>query len=319
VSVESEDEDTPLDLVTSLSGLENLNSYRAAFRFDWSGTKDGQPVTGFMQMSSAFVREPPAQELHFAGQGLGQAAGQSAGEVAFIQVGDTAWFHESESDSWMQVPAGSLNFSEGLFFKPEDILKDFDVSKARRSPLPQNVNGVETYQYTFDEADFDLAALPQGEEVKNAEGEVYVAVDGNYVVRLVLNADLAFAESGEMFDEGNVKMTFDISDVNQPIAIEPPAEAEAQTGGREDVALLSDAQIQFSSAELISYQTASSVKDAAQFYENEMPKNGWSAKEGNMVLDESAVLGYNKGSETASVIIGTDQGKTSVLISITKE
>jgi hypothetical protein len=164
-----------------------------------------------------------------------------------------------------------------------------------------------------------LAALPQGEEVKNAEGEVYVAVDGDYVVRLVLNADLAFAESGEMFDEGNVKMTFDISDVNQPIAIEPPAEAEAQTGGREDLALLSDAQIQFSSAELISYLTASSVKDAAQFYENEMPKNGWSAKEGNMVLDESAVLGYNKGSETASVIIGTDQGKTSVMISITKE
>lgn len=311
------EEETSIDLDTSISSLENLNSYRVAFRFDWNGTKGGQPVTGYMEMHSAFVREPPAQELHFEGQGFEAGEDQGLGKVSFIQVGDTAWFYESESDSWMQVPAGSLDFSEGLFFKPEDLLKDFDISKGRRSLLPQEVNGVQCYKYTFDEKDFDLSA--EGEEVIRAQGEVYVAVDGGYVVRLVIDADFRYADPEEIFEEGNIRMTFDISDVNQPITIEPPAEAEAQPAGRDDVPMLPDAQVEFSSAEFISYRTASNVEGAAQFYESEMPNNGWTAEEGNMIMAESAFLNYNKGSETASVIIGTDENGTNVLISITQE
>lgn len=312
-------EEAPLDLVDSMSGLEGLNSYRAAFRFDWSGTKQGQPVTGYMQMSSAFVREPPAQELHFEGEGLEAGEDQGLGKVSFIQIGDTAWFYESQSDTWMQVPAGGLDFAEGLFFQPEDLLSDFDISKGRRSSVPQEVNGVQTYKYTFTEEDFDLSGLAEGEEVPRAEGEVYVAVEGGYVVKLIIDADLRFANPDEMFEEGNVKVTFDISDVNQPITIEPPAEAEAQTAGRDDIPMLPDAKVEIAAADIINYRTASSVKDAAQFYEDEMPKNGWTADEGNMVFDENALLSYNKGDETASIIIGSDEEGTSIFISITKE
>jgi hypothetical protein len=318
-SVEGDVEEAELDLQTSVSGLEDLNSYRVAFRFDWNGTKDGQPVTGFMEMSSAYVREPPAQELYFEGEGFEAGEDQGLGKIAFVQVGDTAWFYEGESDTWMQVPAGSLDFSEGLFFQPEDLLQDFDVSKGRRSLLPQEVNGVQCHKYTFNEKDFDLSDLAEGDEVDRAEGEVYVAVDGGYVVRLVVDADFRYTDPEEVFDEGNIKMTFDISDINQPITIEPPAEAEVQAGGREDIPMLPDASVEFASAEFISYRTASSVADATQFYEDEMPKNGWTAAEDNMTFDDGAFLNYNKGDETASVIIGTDEEGTNVLISITKE
>jgi hypothetical protein len=318
-SAGGEGQEEAIDLTASISELEELNSYRAEFRFDWTGTREGQPVDGYMQMNSAFVREPPAQELHFEGKGFEAGLDQGLGKVSFIQVGDTAWFYESESDTWMQVPAGDMDFAEGLFFQPEDLLADFDVSKADRSPIPQEVNGVQAYKYTFDETDFDLNDLSQGEQVEQAEGEVYVAADGDYIVRLIIDADLRFAAAEEMFEEGNIKMTFDISDVNQPITIEPPAEAAAQTRGREDVPLLPDADVQLSTSELISYLTASSVEDAAAFYEAEMPENGWTADEGNMVLDESAVLNYNKDNETASIIVGTDENGTSVLISIGAE
>jgi hypothetical protein len=308
-----------LDLVGSISGLANLNSYRAVFRFDWTGTKDDQPVQGYMQMNSAFVRQPPAQELHFEGQGLDSSADQGLGKVSFIQVGDKAWFYESNSDSWMQVPAGSMNFAEGLFFKPEDLLSDYDIAKAQRSSSPQQVNGVQAYKYTFDENDFDLPSLAAGEVVQRADGEVYVAVDGGYVVKLTIDADLSYTDSSEMFQQGNVKMTFDISDINQPITIEPPAEAEAQTAGRDDIPMLDDANVDFSSGEFISYQTGSSVKDAAQFYEGGMPENGWTADESNMTLDDSAILNYNKDGETANVIVSSDDNGTCVLITISKE
>jgi hypothetical protein len=318
-STEGGQEEANLDLNSSISGLESLNSYRASFRFDWNGIKGDQPVTGYMAMRSAFVREPPAQELYFEGQGFEGDADQGLGQVSFIQVGDTAWFYESESDSWMQVPAGSLDFAEGLFFQPEDLLEDFDVSKGRRNLLPEQVNGVQTHKYTFDENDFDLSDPSTGEQVTRAKGEVYVAVDGGYVVRLVVDADFNYENPDELFEEGNVKMTFDISDVNQPIIIEPPAEAEAQAGGRDDIPMLPDAEVDFASAELISYRTASSAEDTAGFYQEEMTKNGWTAEDDTMTFEGGAFLNYTKGNETASIIISSEENETSVLINVTQE
>ena len=315
-SAEGDTVEAELDLDGSVSGLQNLNSYRAAFRFEWNGARGGEPVTGFMEMRSAFVREPSAQELYFEGQGFESSEDQGLGKVAFIQVGDTAWFYESESDSWMQVPAGSLDFAQGLFFQPQDLLQDFDVIKGRRNPVPKQVNGVPCHVYTFNEQDFDLV---QGGSVERADGEVCVAVDGGYVVQLLVDADFRYSDPEEVFEEGNIIMTFDISDVNQPITIEPPAEAEAQAGGRDDVPMPSDAEVDFASAEFISYRTASSVADAASFYQDEMPNNGWTADEGNMVFDQNALLHYNKGSESADVIIGSEENGTTVLITISQE
>jgi hypothetical protein len=299
-----------------VSGLQDLESYRAAFRFDWNGTRSGEPVTGFMEMRSAFVREPAAQELYFEGQGFEAGENQGLGKVAFVQVGNTAWFYEGESDSWMQVPAGSIDFAEGLFFQPQDLLQDFDVIKGRRNPVPKQVNGVPCHVYTFDEKDFDLA---QGGTVVRADGEVCVAVDGGYVVQLSVDADFRYSDPEEVFEEGNIIMTFDISEVNQPITIEPPAEAEAQAGGRDDVPMLPDAEVNFASGEFISYRTSSSVADAAGFYQDDMSKFGWTADEGNVILDENALLHYTKGGESADVIIGSEKNGTTVLITISQQ
>jgi hypothetical protein len=50
-----------------------------------------------------------------------------------------------------------------------------------------------------------------------------------------------------------------------------------------------------------------------------MPKQDWIAAEGNKVLDSNAVLNYNKGSETANIVIGSDESGTKVWISISRE
>lgn len=313
---EGDTEEAELDLNNSMSSLGNLNSYRTAFRFDWNGARDGEPVTGYMQMRSAFVREPPAQELHFEGRSTEGGVDQGLGEVSFIQVGDTAWFYEGESDQWMQVPAGSLDFSEGLFFRPEDLLNNFDIQKARRSPLPTQRNGVPCYVHTFDERDFDLTDAQEGDAVVRAAGDVCVAVEGDYVVQMVVDADFRYTNPEEVFDEGNIRMTLDISDVNQPITISLPADAEARAGGREDIPMLPDADIEFATAEFITYKTASSAEEAAGFYQDAMPANGWTAEESNMIMADTAILTYNKGTESASIVIGADENGTNVMVSI---
>jgi hypothetical protein len=310
-------EEAQLDLKNSVSSVQNLSSYRVGFRFDWKGTKAGQPVEGYIDMRSAFVREPAAREMQFEAMGMDQASAQSPSKISFIQVGNTAWMYESQSDSWMQLPAGESSFAEG-FFKPEDLMAGFGVNKGQRSLLPEEVNGVSCYKYTFTEKDFTAST---GEAVTNASGEAYIAVDGGYVVKMTINGDVSYTKSDQMFDEGTISLTFDLSDINQPITIEPPAEAKAQTGGREDLPKMPDAQVELSTSELISYRTASSVKDTADFYETEMPNNGWTAGENNkdLIMDESAILSYTKAGETANVIVNKDDKGTGVMISISKE
>jgi len=264
------------------------------------------------------VREPAAREMQFEAKGMDQASSQTPSKISFIQVGDTAWMYESQSNTWMQLPAGESNFAEG-FFKPEDLMSGFGVNKGQRSLLPQEVNGVSCYKYTFTDKDF--ASTTTGETVKNATGEAYIAVDGGYVVKMTINGDVSYTKTDQMFDEGTIKLAFDLSDINKPITIEPPAEAKAQTGGREDLPKMPDAKVELSTSELISYRTASSVKDTADFYETEMVKNGWTAGQNNkdLIMDESAILSYTKDSETANVIVNKDDKGTGVMISISKE
>ncbi len=311
-------EEAQLDLKSSVSSVQNLSSYRVGFRFDWKGTKAGQPVDGYIDMRSAFVREPAAREMQLEAKGMDQSSAQTPTKFSFIQVGDTSWMYESQSNTWMQLPAGESSFADG-FFKPEDLMSSFDVNKGQRSLLPEDVNGVSCYKYTFTEKDF---ASDVGESVKNATGEAYIAVDGGYVVKMTINGDVSYsADKNQMFDEGTIKLVFDLSDINKPITVEPPAEAKAQAGGRADIPKTPDAKIELSTGEMMSYRTASSVKDAANFYETEMPNNGWTAGENNkdLIMDESAILSYTKAGETANVIVGKDDKGTSVMISISKE
>ena len=161
-----------------------------------------------------------------------------------------------------------------------------------------------------------MTDAPEGDAVVRAEGEVCVAVDGDYVVEMVVDADFRYTDPEEVFDDGNIRMTLDISDVNQPITIDLPADAEAQAGGREDIPMLPDADVEFATAEFITYKTTSSVEDPAGFNQDAMPANGWTPEESTKIMAETAILTDNKGAEAASIIIGADEIGTNVMVSI---
>ena len=318
VEDEAQDEvQEPMDLDMSLASLDNLNSYRSDMTVRWEGTDNGEPSNGYMNVKYASVREPAAVQMDITGDDFGGSGGDDMGVVSFIQVEDTAWFYDSETDSWMQVPGGDLGFEEGFFFTPEDFLSEFEPSSGTRSPIPQNVNGVSCYKYTFSEKDFADMDPSEG-EIRFAAGEAYVAVDGNYVVKLSMEIEMSNAyEDTDTFDEGTMWMDFELSDINQPIVIEPPAEALSQTQGREDIPQLPDAEVMSAMDTFIMYTTGSGVKEAADFYEQEMPANGWDTEGESMVMDDAAFLSYTKDGATVSIIISADETEgTSVMISI---
>jgi hypothetical protein len=306
-----------LDLNMSQAALEGFNSYRTETTVRWEGTDNGEPASGALTIKYASVREPPAMQMEMSGNDFGAGHGDEMSNVSFIQVGDTAWFYESESDSWMQVPSGDFGFEEGFFFTPEDFLSEFEPNSGKRSPFPQDVNGVSCYKYSFDEKDFAEMDPSEG-EVTYAKGEAFVAVDGGYVVKLTMEMEMQSADDqAEVFDNGTMWLDYNLTDVNQPITIEPPAEAMDQTQGREDIPQLPDAQQISAMDNFIMYSTDRSVSEAAEFYEREMPASGWQSEGDSMVMEDAAFLNFTKDGATASIIISFDEMEgTNVIVSV---
>ncbi len=310
---ETQADGEPLDL--SLAGLENLYSYRSDMTVRWDGTENGEPSTGYLGVQYASVREPPAYEMTIESDNFDAADTGGTGTASFIQVGDTAWFHESETDSWMQVPAGSFDFAGGVFFTPQDFLSGFNTI-GRRSPGTEEINGITCYKYTFDENDFAVAGSDQT-EVSRADGEAYVAVDGNYIVKLSMELEMKAGNTEiASFDSGTMWLDFELSDINQPIVIEPPAEATQQTQGRDDIPTMPDAAVQSAMENFIYFTVDASVADATQFYETQMSQNGWQSEGDPMVMEDTAFLSYTKDGQTASIVISKDDSGTSVIISV---
>jgi hypothetical protein len=92
----------------------------------------------------------------------------------------------------------------------------------------------------------------------------------------------------------------------EPPAIEAPVVGQVGEGEgrREDIPLMPDASGITSVGSEVSYQTASPVKAVAEFYQAEMPKNGWTAHEMiAIVTDFAASLVFHKGEDTATIVI----------------
>lgn len=309
------------------SGLQKLESFRSEMSLSWNGTKafeeeEGKKVDkqveGFFNLKFAFVRQPPAYEMHMEGVVLEGMDSEEVTKFSFIQVGDTAWMYQSDTDSWMQMPAEEMSSADFMEMTPTTLLPGLDKIKEKGGASEQTVNKVKCYNYTFSEKD-----IPQVEglgEINRASGEMCVAAEGDYIVDFSLSADVtSVGEENPMFDKGSIEMSYRVFDINQPITIEPPAEALAQQGAREDVPMPEDAKIDFSMRGMVSYKTALSVDEVAKFYETEMPKQGWKLAEEERTLFEDWVsLTFTKGKDRAYVTINQEEeGKgSSVMVTI---
>ncbi|MCS7259666.1 MAG: hypothetical protein NZ765_02640 [Anaerolineae bacterium] len=312
------------------SGLQTLDSFRSEMALSWNGTKafeqEGgtkvdKQVEGFFNLKLAFVRQPPAYELHMESIGLEGMDPEKVTKISYVQVGDTGWMYQSGTESWMQIPAHDMSSAEFMQMTPAFLLPGLDTNiKAKGGASEQTINNVKCYNYTFTEKE-----IPQTEglgKVNRASGEMCLAVEGDYIVNFSLVADIVTSEGEEnpMFDKGSINMTYKVFDVNQPITIEPPAEALAQRGAREDIPMTADAKIDFSMPGMVSYKTALSVDEVTKFYETEMPKQGWKlAEHGKTTFEDWVSLTFTKGKDTASVMISKEEKGTNVMVSIQSE
>jgi hypothetical protein len=109
-------------------------------------------------------------------------------------------------------------------------------------------------------------------------------------------------------------------DVNQPLTIELPAEAQSAGSLPEDIPFPEDAQNVANAFGLITFSSPSTIAVVVDFYETEMPQNGWTQVSTNEVPG-MFMMEYSKDGRAASFMISTDEdtGLTSVLLTIQEE
>ncbi|MDY6875386.1 MAG: hypothetical protein SWK90_04165 [Chloroflexota bacterium] len=288
----SEETEEEFSLSSVTSGLESLDSYRGYFKMTFDGTTGGEAEHATYEMNTEYVRDPFAQRI------VMQVA-DTEEDFEIVYIGDKQYILFGEGQC-MSTSAEESDAMDMEIFAPEDVIGGLE--NARRVWPDEQVNGILCSHYTFDETGVAWAGFA------HAEGEVWVAVDGDYVVRYILEAD---GKDPATEDEGHIEWEYEISDVNVPITIEPPPGCEITES---EFPIMSDATDMTTMGGMTMYTSASPLDDVLAFYQEQMEANGWSDTGDTFITSDTAMLSYTKDERVVTIALSTEDGAVSVII-----
>lgn len=209
---------------TATTGLDEFSAYRMNYTVSFDGTRGRQPTSGIAEGTLEATNNPDAQHLQttLAGEAFRQLG--VLGTMELYHVNDSIYFQDLQDGTWTGVPERLVNrFLPDGVPAPEDyvVLPDSAV----RQPGRKIVNGVVAQRYTFDRND-----LTEARNYDDAEGTIWVASNGDYIVRYEAtlsgrHENLAAGGVG-LIDEGTISIMYELSDVNDSLNIEAPRGAK---------------------------------------------------------------------------------------------
>lgn len=281
------------------SDLSRLASYRAHYIYKWEGTQNGKSIAGTWDILEEVVKAPPARHIVWNSTDIVGAGGE--GKVEFIQVGKDTYM--SIGASWLAMNTGERDPFEGKL-----LLTPLRMVSENRGKLVQRgvvVNGVSTDQYVFDET--TLGAAQRLGTIAKAQGDVWVSPELKTVVKYTAHYEGTNLAIDGRYD-GTLDIAMDLTDINQPIRITAPE--GVQPAMPEDIPVMEDAVDLTAIAGIVAYKTARSIEDITAFYEAQMPTQGWTKAQSEI----PGVLSFTKGARQATVMIQTEDGKTTVTV-----
>ncbi len=327
---EGQTEEAPIDVPSINESLANLDSYKSELKMTFDGKKgDGTPTSGAMTMLQEAIKEPPAS--HFRMEFSGDAAEDMGGADSFEMyiVDGMTYMQDPESGEWMSFPAGdSMDF--GMMMVSADDFVDLPEN-AHRDLLPKTVNGISTWHYTFTEKD-----LPPDEQadIKSVKGEVWIARDGDFPVKLIMEIDgksIDGEDDADFFTEGIMKIEYELKSVNENFTITVPEEAKNATsmfGGDDDsedggsvpdvdIPMPDDANVEFSMAGMTSFTTTAGVDEMVDFYRTKFAAMGWDNDPDSDFIDETGgFLLFTHDNNEISVIIDASDGNGTTTVTV---
>jgi hypothetical protein len=201
-----------LEVVTldpSGDGLGNLGTFRQRMTVDFMAED--------VDYSGTYRYEADVntgdQAVHIVISAGGAAASQlPANSLEAIWIGTELWLKVGNRP-WLPIPesVAAVEFDEQIL-----AVADF-LPYARQFERvgEETVNGIACAHYTYSADD-----LPTEYGTVSGGGDVYVALDGGYVVRYTLDGNGTF--EGQFQGAGTISLVYDTYDVGAGIVIEPP-------------------------------------------------------------------------------------------------
>jgi hypothetical protein len=207
---------------TATVGFDTFSAYRLDFSSEFEGTRQGQPTSGDLSGFLEVTRNPAAQHLRVEMKGDTFKTLAPLGVLEIIDVGGTFYVKSPQDGQWLGIPAFFVRtMLPGGMYSPEENI-DLPAT-AVPQPGAELVNGVLTRRFTFGLADLG----GQAANYEEVEGTIWVAVDGNYVVKYeaTLTGQHSNLTAGNitLLDEGTISMRYDLSEVNGDLVVTPPA------------------------------------------------------------------------------------------------
>lgn len=314
---EVEEEEEEFDL-SSLSSTADLSSYRSTMQVIMVTDDNGQEEEQTIELSIEYTSEPRAQHMTMSGAVAGPEAEDGTIEMYLIE--DTMYM--MMGDQWLSLPATEEDVDSDAFITPDTMLEDLCGWKKQGR---ETINGIEVEHWSFTKADID-ACMPYEElaglgELTDATGDLYVAVDDNYVVLMELiyegeDLDMDLGETQETAKVVRMEVHYETSDVNEPFTIEVPAEALESSSLPDDIPVPEGSADVNNMFGMINFTSETPPEEVFQFYQEEMPKNGWTEASAES-MSGLWMLEFTKDGRTASIMITEDDaGNAAVMITV---
>ena len=304
--VEISPDESGFSMSSFASMLDELDSYKLSWQLSFEGQDaQGEPSQWRVESQTVSIADPPARKFDLKAQGLPPSFEPM--EMSVVQFGNEKYLYMPEVGCVALTDGDGSDDVTGLA-DPDTFLAG--LSDATWQESGETINGEISHRYRFDER-----ALPKlRDQPLSVEGQIYVASSGEFVTQVSLTASGQgdFLSSGQP-QQGTMKLELNLSDVNQPLIVEPPTVCLGVTL----YPMLGDAHQITSLDQLVSYMTSHPVGEVAAFYQAEMPLAGWTEAEEAIVLDNMALLSYAREGTTVIVDIETkpDEQGVKVLIS----
>lgn len=293
-------------------GLSSLNSYRARVSLVFTGTRGGEPAAGSIESLAEVTQEPPALHQYLKIEAVISQTDILPGVSELFQAGDKTYVKRGSTGPWFTFTSGQVTPDQLGFFEPEKLI--ILPKTVANPPRFANLNGRNIQQYTFDENDLADPNLI----FEQADGELWLTTIGNYVVRYVISASLKIIipnPAAHIFDEGQLSLSYTLSDVNASFTITPPRAALTATNSLSGLPRLPDAEIVSVFPGFIEYTSAITPVAAVFFYRDELAESEW-MEESISVFNEKARLVYSREGQTMTILINPAGNPDKIKVSI---
>jgi len=293
--------------------LQALRAYSIAMDYTLTTTyKDGSEKKQQFSIAVDVDKDKSAQRVSMSGT-------NEEGEpmaMEMITIGQDSWI--SFGEGWMYTKAEQaeqdLSMTEQFLGMGNDVLASARAGDIKLVGRGVNVNGVRADHYAWSSEDLGVIA---GEDVNaRGNGEIWVAQDGEYVVKMVTRVESA--EGGLSGDEDVAReimeMNWELKNIGQAPAIQPP---EGMTSS--DMIPVMEGAVAgegyLVSQDMAIYQVKATHEEVLQWYADTLSASGWQ-QESQELGDQFSSAVYTKEAERLSIMVtGTEkEGIVSVMV-----